>query len=262
LIDESGIKTPPLPQPRQETPTTGLQIRFSGRLTDHMKMAPIQQQPMEVASASSTPANSGRRDPRSGKSSLRSSNGPASRPSPASSTHQMDRSASGSNAVTVESSKTRDSSRAERAKPSPLPLTSQTSQSFTGPDDAQSKDGAFASEKHAEKLPEWLVAEDPKLDSDESSRRRPRGPDDATMEAGSSKRAKYGPESVVVKGSGSVSNSKDRNPRMDNTKGDAAESHTGLSSRFSDKLNSTFNLRVELSRLHHWRGLLVLFELS
>jgi hypothetical protein len=259
-------------------------------------MAPIQQQPMEVASASSTPANSGRRDPRSGKSSgtpesknraatpsrlrlidriqparytppektisLRSSNGPASRPSPASSTHQMDRSASGSNAVTVESSKTRDSSRAERAKPSPLPLTSQTSQSFTGPDDTQSKDGAFASEKHAEKLPEWLVAEDPKLDSDESSRRRPRGPDDATMEAGSSKRAKYGPESVVVKGSGSVSNSKDRNPRMDNTKGDAAESHTGLSSRFSDKLNSTFNLRVELSRLHHWRGLLVLFELS
>lgn len=279
-FDESGITTPPLPQLRQETPT-GLQIRSSGRLTDHMKMAPIQQQPMEIASPSSTPANSGRRDHRAGKPfetsdaqvpaatpsklrlidriqpvrytppekplSLRSSSGPASRSTPAGPSHRMDRSTSGANAVPTESSKGRDSSRAERAKPSALPLTSQSSQSFTGHDDAQGKDDAFASQKYAEKLPEWLEANDPKLDSDYSSMRRVRSSDDAAMEPGAPKRARLAPDSVVVKGSGSGSNSKsqDRNARTHN-RANAAESHTVLASRLGDKPNCTFNLRLDI----------------
>lgn len=252
-----------------------------------MKMAPIQQQPIEVKSTSSTPANSGRREMRSGKPSdasdaqgpaanpsklrlidriqpvrytppekslsLRSSNGSVSRASPAPPSHRSERAASGANAIPAESSKSRDSSHPERAKPSPLPLTSQSSQPSTGPNDAQSKEDAFASQKYAEKMPEWLEANDPKLDSDDLSRRRMRSNDDTSMGSGASKRARLDPESVVVKGSGSTAQSEDRSARQDN-RTHVTESYNASTSRLNDKRNCTFNLHL-VSRLHQWRYL-------
>ncbi|GHJ84054.1 hypothetical protein NliqN6_0456 [Naganishia liquefaciens] len=247
LFDESGITTPPLPQLRQEPPT-GMQIRSSGRLTDHMKMAPIQQQSVEAPPTSSTPASSGFRESRPEKSfntpedqrattppsklrlidriqparyappeknlSIRSSNGSVSRDSPAGSSHRPERAASDAIATPAESSNARESSRVERMKPSSLPLTSQSSQPSTGPNDTTSKEDTFASQKYAEKLPEWLEANDPKLVSDDSSRRRMRG-EDETMAPGASKRPRFGPESVVVKDSASAARSDDRNTRQD-----------------------------------------------
>jgi hypothetical protein len=51
----------------------------------------------------------------------------------------------------------------------------------TGPNDTTSKEDTFASQKYAEKLPEWLEANDPKLVSDDSSRRRMRGEDVSSL---------------------------------------------------------------------------------
>lgn len=253
-----------------------------------MKMAPIQQQSIEVKSISSTPAKSGRKEMRSGKPSdvsdaqgpaatpsklrlidriqpvrytlpektlsLRSSNGSVSRASPAGPSHRSERAASDTNTIPAESSESRDSSRSERAKPSPLPLTSQPARPSAGPNDTPSKEDAFTSQKYAEKMPEWLEANDPKLDSDDSSRRRLRSNDDANIGPGASKRARLDPESVVVKSLGPTAKSEERSARQDD-RTHLTESHNASTSQLNDKPNCTFNLHLVSYRLHQWKWL-------
>lgn len=278
VFDESGITTPPLPQRRQEPPAT-LQIRSSGRLTDNMKMAPIQEAPVAMTSATNTVHGDTNIDRSSGNSasqppatssklrlidriqparyvppekhetmSLRPQNGPPPRPG-AGSSYRPDYSAAELKAGPRDSPRTGNAYRPERVQTSSPSLTFKP-QVSSAPTDSQVKDDVFASQKHVEKLPEWLEANDPKLDSEvPSDRRRVREPEDTSSRSGSSKRARFDRDarpSTTTKdlpppASARASQAKDQDlPRGDNSSNHASNS------RLSDKPNCTFTLNIRI----------------
>lgn len=279
VFDESGITTPPLPQRRQEQPAT-LQIRSSGRLTDHMKMAPIQDAPLATTSASNTVHRDASQDRSSGNSasqppatssklrlidriqparyvppekhetiSLRPQNGPSPRPG-AGSSYRPDYSAAEPRAGSRDSPRTGDAYRPERVQTSSPSLTFKPQIPSTS-SESQVKDDVFASQKHVDKLPEWLEANDPKLDSEvPSDRRRMREPEDTPNRSGSSKRARLDRDArpstttkdLPLPTPARASQAKDQDlPRDDDSSNHASNS------RLSDKPNCTFTLNRILS---------------
>ncbi|KAI5453678.1 hypothetical protein NCC49_005498 [Naganishia albida] len=270
--------TPPLPQPRQEPPAS-LQIRSTGRLTDHMKMASIHGSLEATTSTSNTvqrdsnldrsSANSASQPPAPSKLrlidriqparyvppekhetiSLRPQNGPPPRPG-AGSTYRPDYAAE-SRTSPRDSPRTGDSYRPERAKASSPALTFKP-QVATAPTEPVVKDDGFASQKHVEKLPEWLEANDPKLDSDvPSGRRRPREQEDTSVRSGSTKRTRYDRDArPPTNATDSLPLASARAPPIkddqDSSRGDyrniSNPSTPALNSRSSDKPNCTFTL--------------------
>ncbi|KAJ9120144.1 hypothetical protein QFC22_003043 [Naganishia vaughanmartiniae] len=212
VFDESGIVTPPLPQ-FQQGPGSNLQMRTSGRLTDHMKMAPIHDTPIVIPSAgiahmdtsapavtpttTSTPTSPAKlrlidriqsaryvpQEKRETASPFVSSEPVTLIPAAASDarpgSHASE--AGGVRDITRQG----DSYRPQYREPTPP-----VAQPPVGPADSRNNEEVFASRRYTEKLPEWLEANNPKLDSGDSSLRRARDDNDNSSRSASVKRVK------------------------------------------------------------------------
>ncbi|KAJ9103925.1 hypothetical protein QFC21_002388 [Naganishia friedmannii] len=212
VFDESGIVTPPPPQ-LQHGPGSNLSMRSSGRLTDRMKMAPIHDTAIVVPSAgiaqmdtsvpAVTPTTASRtaspaklrlidriqparyvpQEKREAVPPFVASEPAAPIHAPASDVTPVNH--AGQTSSVPDITKKGDSYRPQYQEPTPpvaLPPV--------GPADGWNKEEVFASRRYTERLPEWLEANNPKLDSGDSSRRRARDYNDDSSRFASVKRVK------------------------------------------------------------------------
>jgi hypothetical protein len=268
VFDESGIVTPP-PLQLQQAPGSHLQMRASARLTDHMKMAPIHNAPIDIPTADLTTMDS------PGPATMLPT---ASRPTSPAKLRLIDR-IQPARYVPPERRET-VASEPVASTPAPVPQArpgkpaDQTSgvldisrkgdsyrpqyqeptlpaaQSPVGPADGRNKEEGFASRRHTEKLPEWLEANNPKLDLGGSSRRRARDNNEDSSRSASVKRVRVEentpsrPAEASLTGISDDSKSTIRDAYSARNRGgvDSKPSGSALRSNMADNPNCTFLL--------------------
>jgi hypothetical protein len=272
VFDESGIVTPP-PLQLQQVPGSHLQMRASARLTDHMKMAPIHNAPIDIPTADLTTTDS------PGPATMLPT---ASRPTSPAKLRLIDR-IQPARYVPPERRETVPpfvASEPVASTPAPVPQArpgkpaDQTSgvpdisrkgdsyrpqyqeptlpaaQPSVGPADGRNKEEGFASRRHTEKLPEWLEANNPKLDLGGSSRRRARDNNEDSSRSASVKRVRVEentpsrPAAASLTGISDDSKSTIRDAYSARNRGgvDSKPSGSALRSNMADNPNCTFLL--------------------